>query len=251
MTGTHVGTLYGISVGPGDPELITVKALRLLHAATAIFAPLAEVSERSLAVAIAEPLLAPGQHVEPLVFAMRRSPVERAEAWRAAATRIAAVLHSGRDAAFLVEGDALTYSTFAHLAAVLHDLDPALTVEVVPGVTSFAAAAARTGVPLVDQDQRLAVIPAVHAVADIEASLRAHDAVVLMKVSGALDAVLDAIEAAGRAADAVLVERCGQPTERIVRDVRTLRGSRVDYFSLILVRRPSEQLAALTLEADT
>jgi precorrin-2/cobalt-factor-2 C20-methyltransferase len=247
VTGT--GTLYGISVGPGDPDLITVKALRLLRAAAAVFAPVAEVSERSLAATIAEPLLAPGQHVEPLVFAMRRSAAERAQAWRAAAARIAAVLRSGQDAAFLVEGDALTYSTFAHLAAVLHELDPALAVEAVPGVTSFAAAAARTGTTLVDQDQRLAVVPAMHAPADIEETLRTHDAVVLMKVAGALDAALDAIEATGRTAEAVLVERCGQPDERIVRDVQSLRGSRIDYFSLIIVRRASEQLAALTTEA--
>lgn len=250
MTATRAGTLYGISLGPGDPELITVKALRLLQAAAVVFAPVAEVSQHSLAAAIAEPLLVPGQHVEPLVFAMRRSQAERAEAWRAAATRIAAVLRGGQDAAFLVEGDAFTYSTFAHLAAVLHELDPDLTVEAVPGVTSFAASAARTGAPLVDQDQSLAIVPAVHLASDIEATLRAHDAVVLMKVAGAIDTVLDAIEAAGRMADAVLVERCGQPGERIVRDVETLRGSRPDYFSLIIVRRASEQLAALTPEVE-
>ena len=250
MTTPRTGTLYGISLGPGDPELITVKALRLLHAAAVVFAPVAEVSERSLAASIAEPLLAPGQRVEPLVFAMRREPAQRADAWRAAATRIAEVLRAGDDAAFLVEGDALTYSTFAHLAAVLHDLDPALRVEAIPGVTSFAAAAARTGDPLVDQDQRLAIVPAVHAGAALEATLREHDAVVLMKVAGALDTALDALTATGRTADAVLVERCGLPGERVVKDVRTLRGSRVDYFSLIIVRRASAQLAALTPEAD-
>lgn len=240
------GTLFGISLGPGDPELITVKGLRLLQSAAAVFVPVAEVSDHSVAARIAGPLLSEGQRITPLVFAMRRSAGERAAAWRTAAERIAEVLRTGSDAAFLVEGDALTYSTFAHLAAVLHDLDPTLPVTVVPGVTSFAAAAARTGAPLVDQDQRLTVVPAVHAAADLEATLRGTDAVVLMKVAGALDAVLDALEATGRAADAVFVEHCGLPDERVVADVHTLRGSRVDYFSLIIVRRTSDQIAAAT-----
>jgi precorrin-2/cobalt-factor-2 C20-methyltransferase len=243
MTAPATGTLYGISLGPGDPDLITVKGLRLLQSAAVVFVPVAEVSDRSVAAAIAEPLLRPEQRLVPLVFAMRRDPAARAAAWRDAAGRIAQVLHAGQDAAFLVEGDALTYSTFAHLAAVLHEDHPDLAVQVVPGVTSFAAASARTGEPLVDADQRLAVLPAVHAGPALEATLREFDAVVLMKVAGALDAALEALHATHRTDDAVFVERCGQPDERVVHDVRTLRGTTVDYFSLIIVRRTSAQLA--------
>ncbi len=152
------GTLYGIGVGPGDPELITMKGLRLLQAAATVFVPVAEVSTTSIAETIAAGLLLPGQRIERLVFPMRRTLDERASAWRAHCETIVAALAGGRNAAFLVEGDALTYSTFAHLAETMRLAHPEVATVAIPGVTSFAAAAAAAGRPLVDGRERLVVL---------------------------------------------------------------------------------------------
>ena len=231
------GTLYGIGVGPGDPELITVKGLRLLHAAHTVFVPVAEVSEISVAETIASELLRPRQRLERLVFPMRRTIDERATAWRAHCDTIVAALADGNDAAFLVEGDTLTYSTFAHLAETMRLVHPEVTAVAIPGVTSFVAAAAAAGRTLVDGRERLVVLAGPYHRGELDAALRISEALVLMKVSAQLDTVLDAIEAVGRRDDATLIERCGWPEQRIVNDIVSLRGQPIDYFSLILVRR--------------
>lgn len=236
MTAARSGTLYGIGLGPGDPELMTVKGRRLLGRVSTVFVPVSEASEASVAQGIVISLLRPEQSVVPLMFAMRRPLAKREAAWRASCDRIALALADGADAAFVTEGDPLTYSTFAHLAETLRETHPEVTMVVVPGVTSFAAAAAVTGAPLVDARERMVVLPGPYERASLEATLLEFDSLVLMKVSSGLDVVIEALDATGRAADAVFIERCGWSDERVVGDVSTLRGLHVDYFSLILVR---------------
>lgn len=231
------GTLYGIGLGPGDPDLITVKGRRILEAATTVFVPMSEASETSVALSIVHGLLRPEQRVVHLVFPMRSNRAEREAAWRTHCDRIAATLAGGQDAAFITEGDPLTYSTFAHLTAMLRETHPEVTAAAIPGVTSFAAAAAMTGAALVDGRERLAVLPGPYQRASLEASLRDFDSLVLMKVSSNIGIVLDALDATGRTAEATFIERCGWPQERAVSNVAMLRGQSVDYFSLVIVRR--------------
>ncbi len=236
MAVTASGTLYGIGVGPGDPELITLKAVRLLQRVPAVFAPVAQPGGESLAARIAAPHLPPGRAVTPLVFAMRASVTGMAAAWRIAAETIATHLDTGADAAFLTEGDPSLYSTFQHIAATLRVLRPDAPVVAVPGISSVQAVAARAGVPLADADDRLAILPATYEDAALTQALQDFDTVVLMKVSGALERVLDRLDALGLTSQAVCVVRCGQPDERVVRDVRLLRGATLDYFSTMIVR---------------
>ncbi len=234
------GTLYGIGVGPGDPELITIRGLRLLQSTRTVFVPVAEASASVEGVSVAETiacgLLLPTQRIERLVFPMRAPLDGREAAWTAHCDRIAAALADGEDASFLVEGDASTYSTFAHLAETMHRTHPEVPTVAVPGVSSFAAAAAAIDRALVDGRERLVLLPGPHERSELDAALQTFEALVLMKVSSDLDTVIDAIEASGRAASATFVERCGWPEQRIVRDIGSLRGERIDYFSLILVR---------------
>lgn len=237
MTAGPHGTLYGVGLGPGDPDLMTVKGRRLLERIPTVFVPVNETSDTSVAGTIVRGLLRPEQAVVPLAFAMRRPRAEREAAWRANGDRIALALAGGDDAVFLTEGDPLTYSTFAHLAETLHETHPEVKIEIVPGVTSFAAAAAATGMPLVDARERMVVLPGPYERASLETMLRGFDSLVLMKVSSGLDVVIEALDATGRAGDAAFIERCGWLDERVVTDVSTLRGQHADYFSLILVRR--------------
>lgn len=230
------GTLYGIGVGPGDPDLITVKAVRILQAVPVVFVPVARVGGESLAARIAAPHLPASAEVVPLLFAMRAEPAEMARHWADNAEAIAARLNHGQDAAFLTEGDPSLYSTFQHVAGCLRRTYPELTIRVIPGISSVQAVAAATGMPLADADDRLAILPATYENEALTATLRDFDTVVLLKVAGALERVLDRLDEMGLTANAQCVVRCGQPGEQIITDVGSLRGAQLDYFSTMIVR---------------
>jgi precorrin-2/cobalt-factor-2 C20-methyltransferase len=156
--------------------------------------------------------------------------------WDEAAEVVGQELRSGQDAAFITEGDPLLYSTFMHLRVALAEHFPEAPVEVIPGVSSVTAAAARALFPLAGMDERVGVVPATYDPDVLARMLDTCHTVVVLKVSGVLDRVLDILEARGVLSQAVFIERCGTPSERIVRDLTRLRGERVSYFSLLLVR---------------
>jgi precorrin-2/cobalt-factor-2 C20-methyltransferase len=228
------GVLYGIGLGPGDPELITVKGLRLLRAADVVFLPTRRADAPSYAGRIAADYLdSVRQTIVPLVYPAGRGARATAR-WNANADEIAARLTPGRLGAFLTEGDPLLYSTFVHALVPLRERHPAVVVRVVPGVWSGSAAAARIGEPLADGDERLAVLPATYALRDLPAVLQQFETLVLLKPGADLRGLRDAL--AGAAATAVWVERVGRPEERVVRDLDTLPAERQDYFSLVIAR---------------
>ena len=241
IEGNRIGTFYGIGVGPGDPELLTLKAYRLIRTLPRLYAPVSRPGAPSYAKSIVSGYLDPERSVDELLFAMRAEPEEMAARWRTNAAVIAEDLREGRDVGFLTEGDPLLYSTFVHLAGVLKEVCPEAPVVAVPGVSSFQAAAAATGIPLIDRDERLAILPAGYENlgdgSGLRDALERFDTVVLFKVASAIDGVIDLLDELGRIDRAVLVTRCGRPDEEIVRDVRSLRGRKLDYFSLMIIRK--------------
>lgn len=253
------GTLYGVGLGPGDPELLTRKAFRILSTVPVIFYPSCGGKAEGFALDILRRVFANGEnspeavgegfkpaptdsHVvlercRPLATTMPRGGGIARPHWEQAAETVVQVLQSGQDAAFITEGDPSLYSTFVYLQAALAARLPGVTVEIVPGVSSVTAAAARTAFPLALADERLAILPATYDPQFLEQALEGFDTVVLLKVSRVIDQLIPILEARGLIERAVLVERCGTPRERVVRDVKSLRGQRLDYFSLLLVRR--------------
>jgi precorrin-2/cobalt-factor-2 C20-methyltransferase len=234
MSDKPLGRLIGASLGPGDPELITRRAWAALGAGARWLYPVKKAEDSSYALGIVERGgLAVPNDAEALVF-----PMALAKAWARAATRTVALLQEGRDLVFLVEGDASTFSTFGHLARVVRELAPDVEVETIPGVSSFAAAAAATGLTLAEEDETFAVIPAAYGVEVIDRLLDEFDTLVLLKVKPLLDEVLALLEKRGLLATSCFIEKVGSPDERVVRDLASLAGEKVNYLSLLLVQNP-------------
>ena len=245
MTKTY-GKLIGASLGPGDPELITRRSWAVLQTDARWIYPVKRAEEVSYALSIVERsgLPIPADAVE-LVFPMTRDPELLTKAWVRAAEQTVALLAEGRDLVFLVEGDASTFATFGHLARVARELVPEIEVETIPGVSSFAAAAATTGMPLAEEDETLAIIPAAYGTGVIDHMLDEFDTLILLKVKPLLDEVLALLERRGLLATSCFIEKVGSPDERIVRDLASLKGEKVNYLSLLLVQNPKRQRGEL------
>ena len=237
---TPLGRLIGASLGPGDPELITRRAWAALQSGARWLYPVKRAEDSSYALSIVERggLAIPADAVE-LVFPMTRDPEALAKAWARAAARTVELLREGRDLVFLVEGDASTFATFGHLARVVRELDPAVEVETIPGVSSFAAAAASSGLTLAEEDETLGIVPAAYGVEVIDRLLGEFDTLVLMKIKPLLDEVIELLAQRNLLAHACFIEKVGAPDERIVRDIASLREQSVNYLSLLLVHNPS------------
>jgi precorrin-2/cobalt-factor-2 C20-methyltransferase len=227
------GILYGVGVGPGDPELITLKALHVIQSAHVIAVPVSHGSAESYALSVVASYLRPEQHLIHLHFPMVHDVQARRESRRAAAEVVLEHIRLGRDVAFLTEGDPLLHSTFIY---ILSYLPPGISIEVIPGVSSITAAAAQAVMPLVNADQRLAVLPAVF---EEDTALRRvfehFDTVVLLKVNRVLDRLIDLVQALGLDEQAILVERATLPGARILRPLSASRGQTVHYLSLVIV----------------
>ena len=235
MTVDQRARLVGVGVGPGDPELLTLKAVRLIRAVDVVFAPARRSGDRSLALEIvAEHVDQSRQHVVDVPFPESLD----GESWEAVARRVVEVLGADRSGVFLTEGDPLLFGSFGHVAAAIRELSPDLKIEVVPGVSSVTAAAAAAGVALADYQDRLAIVPATAPLSDIEGALVDFDCVVILKVGRVLGGLLALLDRLDLSNCAVYVRRCGWPDQQIVRDVRSLAPSPPrDYFALLIVRR--------------
>ncbi len=240
------GKLIGASLGPGDPELITRRAWSALQSGARWLYPVKKAEESSYALSIVERggIAVPGDAVE-LVFPMTRDAEILAKAWSRAAVQTVELLAEGRDLVFLVEGDASTFATFGHLARVVRELVAEVEVETIPGVSSFAAAAATTGVTLAEEDETFAIIPAAYGVEVINHLLDEFDTLALLKVKPLVDEVVELLEQRELLATSVFVEKVGSPDERIVRDVASLKGEKVNYLSLMLVQNPKRERGEL------
>ncbi|MDE3076499.1 MAG: precorrin-2 C(20)-methyltransferase [Chloroflexota bacterium] len=226
------GKVYAIGLGPGDPELITVKAQRLLHELAAVYLPVRE-GHASLARKIAEKWVEPAKLRE-LPFSMSKKVAENAQRWREHARMLAEAARSAGEVGFLTEGDPLLYSTFGNLLGELRSSFADVALEFVPGVTSVTAAAAACGLPLGQESQRLAIVP---ASGDVLHALATFDTVVILKVSMNLAGILKALRATGRLGEATYVERATWPEQRIIHDLESLDPKKMDYFGQIIVVR--------------
>ena len=234
---TNFGCFYGVGVGPGDPELLTLKALRVLQEVPLICTPRSETSQESYALDIVRDYLdEQRQEIIRIPFPID-DEAGAAAVWRSAANTIGDHLAQGKDVAFITEGDPMLYSTFSYVLDSITSGYPEVTVEIIPGVSSVMAAAASAGVPLVTHGQRLVILPAVYGIDDLSEAISNYDTIVLMKVNRTLLQALANLEQLGLAGKGIYVRRASTAREEVVRDLTTLSEEDLDYFSLLIIKR--------------
>ena len=234
-----LGTLYGVGAGPGAPDLLTLRAVRILENAHVLALPRGSDYGASVAWQIIEPVIGKRENQERLVltFPMSKDPEQIRPYFEKAFKAVGERLERGLDVAFVTEGDPSLFSTFIYLKREAAIRWPGVRVEVVPGVSSIVAVPAVTGIPLADGQERIAIVPATYGIADLDELLAKFDTVVLMKLGGEMPHVLAALDRANLRDRAVFVSHATMPNQRIVRDLNELRGERGDCFAMLIVSR--------------
>jgi precorrin-2 C20-methyltransferase/precorrin-3B C17-methyltransferase len=236
------GTLYGVGLGPGDPELMTVKAARLISEASVIAYHCARHG-RSIARSVAEPYLREGQIEEKLVYPVTTETTDHpggyegaiADFYELSAKRLAEHLDAGRDVVLLCEGDPFFYGSYMYMHERLSGRFEAV---VVPGVTSVSAASSVFGRPLVQRDEVLTVLPGTLPAPELARRLADTDAAAVLKLGRTFSSVREAFAEAGKLDDAVYVERATWGQQR-VEPLASVDPSTVPYFSLALLPSPA------------
>jgi precorrin-2/cobalt-factor-2 C20-methyltransferase len=241
------GTLYGIGVGPGDPEWITVKAVKILAACRHVCVPKSDSADGSVALEIARAYLRPDAIVHQQSYPMTADTDVLRRHWRQAADEVLTILRGGEDCCFLTLGDALLYSTYIYLLRELVASDPAVRVVTVPGVTAFSAAAALANRPVGEGKQLVTIVPAADDLAQFSAALDRGGTVVLMKVGRRLHRALDHLESRHLLDHTVFVSRAGMPEQYVEIDVRRLRAlpEQAGYLSVLIVQAGGPGAAAV------
>jgi precorrin-2/cobalt-factor-2 C20-methyltransferase len=232
-------TLYGVGVGPGAPDLLTLRAIRTLRRADVIALPRSSPYGQSAAWQIIKSVVrkVPQQDHLFLTFPMSREPARHVDAWETAFVKLGERIERGLSIAFATEGDPSLYSTFIYLQHQAPRRWPGLKVEVVPGVSSIAAVPAVTGIPLADGLERIAIIPAGYGVDDLIDIFQRFDTTILMKIGSEMANIFEALKRTGLTSKAVYVSKATSSQQRIVRDLREMTPERGDCFAMIIVSR--------------
>ena len=229
------GTFYGTGVGPGDPELLTVKAIKAIESADVLIAPKTEKKEGSVALEIARPYLKKDIEIVYQVFPMVKDFAEDTGAWEANKEEILALLNAGKNVAFLTLGDPMFFSTYIYVFRLLEHED--VDIVTIPGVPAFIAIGSHVGRPIVEGNDVLAVIPGTASKERLEEVMAVAGSAVVMKVYHNSAEIIDLLKRNHMAKDAVLVSRVGLDGERVIHDLEAHADEKLNYLSTILARR--------------
>lgn len=237
-----MGKLYGIGVGPGDPELLTLKAHRILNEADVIFCPEKEAGSGSFAFDIIQELLDHSKaEIVNLVYPMHYHGEKLKEMWEKNASLIAGRLEGAQIGAFITLGDPSVYSTFMYTLPYIESAG--VEVEMVPGITSFCAVANSAKLPLVAWNEDLVVAPVrKNSSENLSKVLKEHDNVVLMKPSTDQKALLTAIRENRMEENFILITKAGTGEEQLITDFEELEQYEIPYLSTVIIKKRGRQL---------
>ena len=232
---SETGRLVGVGVGPGDPELVTVKGLRALREADEVFVPVGDTGEVGRAERTVREYLEEGR-IRRLLFALSDDAEARERNWTNAAKEVSGHLSAGKTCAFATIGDPNVYSTFTYLARRVREGLPRVVVETVPGITAMQDLASRSGTVLLEGDERLALLPFTAGEGRLREALSGFETVVLYKGGGRTAEVLRVAEEAGRLEGAVYGARLGIEGEEVV-PAGEMAGRGGTYLSAVIFAR--------------
>ena len=230
-----IGIFYGVSIGTGDPELITLRGLRLLQQSSIVAFPAGVDNQPGVAQNIISSWLQPQQTTLALHFPYVREEAWLRSAWEKAAQQVWYYLQQGHDVAFACLGDVSFYSTFTYLAQTLQQLHPEARIETVPGVCSPMAMASVLKIPLTVNSQTLAILPAIYTVKDLETALDWADVVVLLKVSSVYEQVWQVLQRRGLLNSSWIVEKATFPEQKVYSNLSNHPQLKLSYFSVLMV----------------
>lgn len=231
------GKLYGIGVGPGDPELLTVKAVKAIEAADVIISPTKKMGKPSIALQIAKPYIKPETKLVVMDFPMLSLSEEREtleKQWGENADQIQSMLNWGQNAVFLTLGDPMVYSTYSYVMEFL--IDRGMEVETISGVPSFCSLAAHLNLPLTQGEESLGVVGMTQTEEEVDAVLDAHQNIVVMKVSANAKGLAKALRERHLEDHFVMISNIGMDSERVTRDIADLE-KKVPYLSTVLIKK--------------
>ncbi|PSF39246.1 precorrin-2 C(20)-methyltransferase [Aphanothece hegewaldii CCALA 016] len=231
-----IGTLYGISVGTGDLELITVKGLRILQQVKIVAFPSGINNQQGIAEKIIQHWLHSEQTQLGLEFPYIQDEKLLQKAWNIASEKVWNYLKIGQDVAFACEGDISFYSTFNYLAQTINEHYPEVKIEMIPGVCSPLAAASALGIPLTIRQQKLVVLPALYTIDDLKTILEWAEVVVLMKVSSVYQQVWSILESLNLLESSFIVERATFPNQVIYHNLKNYSQLNLSYFSVLIIK---------------
>jgi precorrin-2/cobalt-factor-2 C20-methyltransferase len=230
------GILYGIGVGPGDPELITLKALRVLEKVPYVFAAASSKNDYSLALNIVRHYIAQAV-VEPLYFPMTSDRQILKTAWEKNAALVLEILQRGEDAAFLTIGDPLTYSTYGYLLKTVKHINKNIKAVTIPGITSYNAAAALANIPLTEGEESFYLISGAQGGDHLREAIATSDNVVMLKTYRHFDKIYETLEELNLLDCATCISMCGLSGETVAHDLRPLKNQKMPYLSLIIIKK--------------
>jgi precorrin-2/cobalt-factor-2 C20-methyltransferase len=232
----NCGVLYGVGIGPGDPELLTIKAQRILRSVPVIFAPKADSESSSIAAEIIKSHIPNKRKIKQLVFPMTRDRKILRAFWEQAATSVYKVLSSGKDTAFITLGDPFIYSTYSYLLTAIKKLDSNVTTVTVPGISSINAASSLLEIPLVEASEKYLVMPLPKNFAEIKKALALVDSLVILKIGKNLDKLLKFLKREKLNKTSYFVQRIGLPGQHITKDISLLSDTASGYLSMMIIK---------------
>jgi precorrin-2/cobalt-factor-2 C20-methyltransferase len=231
--------LYAVGIGPGDPELLTIKAQRVLESVDVLFIPKSSEDKRSLAYSIVNQVVKKNWECIELLLPMTRDRQALEEHWRQAAQMVLTKLAAGREAAYITLGDPGLYSTLGYLMDHLRQLAPQLEVEIIPGVSSINAISAWAQEPLARGDENLLILSALPSANQFLSAVEQFDNIIVLKAGNKPGTILDILKAGNFSGSIYLASRCGFADGFISRDLAELSGHDLDYLSTVFIRSKS------------
>ena len=230
------GKFYGIGVGPGAIDLLTVRAANILKTVDVVCVPRSSAEKSSVALSVAKSYIGQAEIME-IATPMTRDAAILDASWQTGAVVLAERLIKGQNVAFITIGDSMLYSTYTYLMKKVQALVPEVEIVSVPGITSYSASAAHLNLPLAEGNEKLVVIPALDDPQDLKAILALFPNVILMKVASQLPGIVEVLAELGLLDKAIYISKLGYPDQFITRDLRSLQQKKLDYLSLIIVKQ--------------